>query len=166
MAKSAVMLVSALCLMSLINIATCEKERFFVEGKVYCDTCRIQFFTKVSKFLEGATVKLECRDIEGGNVTFSKETETDKSGSYKIETDKDHEEEVCEVSLVKSKDPDCDEITKEGYAHKSRVSITSNSGITSPERLANPLSFMKKEKLPECKEVLRELGFDEYGNIA
>lgn len=117
------------------------------------------------KMNAGATVKLECREREGGSVTFSNEAVTDKTGHYSIEADGDHEEEVCEVALVKSKDSDCNEISEEGYGHKSRVSITNNSGITNPVRLANPLSFMKKEKLSECKEVLRELGFDEEGNI-
>ncbi|XP_022960736.1 olee1-like protein [Cucurbita moschata] len=163
MAKSAIMLVSALCFMTLLNLAACKKDQFFVEGKVYCDTCRVQFFTKVSKFMEGAKVKLECREIEGEKVTLNKEAVTDKTGSYKIEADGDHEEDVCEVSLEKSSDSDCDEVTEGGYAHKSRVSITSNSGITNPVRQANPLSFMKKEKVPECKEVMRELGFDEFG---
>ncbi|CAK9328164.1 unnamed protein product [Citrullus colocynthis] len=163
MAKSTIMLLLVLCFLSLFNIASCSKDQFFVEGKVYCDTCRVQFFTKVSKFLEGATVKLECKEIEGGSVTLSKEAVTDKTGTYSIEADGDHEEEVCEVSLVKSEDPDCDEFSKEGYGHTSRVSITNNSGITNPVRLANPLAFLKKEKLPECKEVLRELGFDEEG---
>ncbi|CAK9311242.1 unnamed protein product [Citrullus colocynthis] len=165
MAKSIILLVSALSLMSLLNLASSEKDRFFVEGKVYCDTCRVQFFTKVSKFLEGATVKLVCKEIEGGSVTFSKEAVTDKTGSYSIEADGDHEEELCEVSLVKSNDSDCDEISLEKYEHMARVSITNNSGITNPVRLANPLAFMKKDKLPECKEVLRELGFDEEGML-
>ncbi|TYK10008.1 olee1-like protein [Cucumis melo var. makuwa] len=157
MTKSTIILISALCFVSLFYLAS-SKDQFFVEGKVYCDTCRVQFFTKVS-----ATVKLECKEIEGGSVTLNKEAVTDKSGKYSIEADGDHEEEVCEVSLVKSVDPDCDEISKEGYGHTSRVTITNNSGITNPVRLANPLAFLKKEKLPECKEVLRELGFDEEG---
>ncbi|XP_022150837.1 olee1-like protein [Momordica charantia] len=164
MGKSEMILVSALCLVSLLSAVSCEKDKFFVEGKVYCDTCRIQFFTKVSKFLEGATVKLECKDREGGSVTLSKEGVTDKTGKYSIEADGDHEEEVCEVALVKSTDPDCNEKSEEGYGHKARVSITGNVGIIDPVRHANPLGFMKKEKLPECKEVLRELGFDDEGN--
>ncbi|KGN50408.1 olee1-like protein [Cucumis sativus] len=163
MAKSIILFVSALSLFSLLNVAYSQKDRFLVEGKVYCDACRVQFFTKASKFLEGATVKLVCKEIEGGSVTLSKEAVTDKTGSYSIEADGDHEEDLCEVTLVKSNDPDCSEISLEKYEHMARVSITNNSGITNPVRHANPLAFMKKEKLPECKEVLRELGFDEEG---
>ena len=55
MAKSTIILVSALCFISLFHLASC-KDQFFVEGKVYCDTCRVQFFTKVSKFLEGILI--------------------------------------------------------------------------------------------------------------
>lgn len=28
-------------------------EHFFVEGRIYCDTCRVQFVTRVSEPLEG-----------------------------------------------------------------------------------------------------------------
>ena len=52
MAKSIIILASALCFLSLLGFAACEN-RFFVEGKVYCDTCRAQFVTKVSEYMQG-----------------------------------------------------------------------------------------------------------------
>lgn len=114
----------------------------------------------------GASVRVECKEIEGGKVTFSKEALTDGSGSYKVEVDGDHEEEVCEVVLVKSSKPDCTEVDKESHlAQAARVSITRNNGITSPVRSANPLGFLKKERLPVCKEVLRELGLQDDGTL-
>ncbi|XP_038883591.1 olee1-like protein [Benincasa hispida] len=168
MAKScAIILVSALCFLSFFDIALCSEDRFFIEGKVYCDTCRIQFFTRVSKFLEGAKVKLVCRDEANvANETFTGEAVTDKNGVYRIEVDGDHEEEICEVSLMESADKECGEIPTDGYGHFARVSISGNNGIINPVRRPNPLGFMKKDALPECKEVLRELGFDDVGLLA
>lgn len=112
----------------------------------------------------GATVRVECKENDGGNVTFSKEAVTDASGSYKVEVDGDHEEELCEVKLVRSPRPDCSEIDKEDYLEQAaRISITNNNGIVSNVRNANPLGFLKKERLPACAEVLKELGVQEDG---
>ncbi|KAF5474522.1 hypothetical protein F2P56_006415 [Juglans regia] len=159
MAKSStIILASALCFLSLLGFAYCES-RFFVEGKVYCDTCRTQFVTRVSLPMKGATVKIECRDREGGSVTYSSQAETNESGAYSIPVDGEHEEEICEVVLAKSSDPECSEVSKDPFLKKSaRVSLTKNNGIASPVRLANPLGFMKKKPISECSKVLRELG--------
>ncbi|XP_061342763.1 olee1-like protein [Gastrolobium bilobum] len=165
MAKSTIILVSALCFLSFFGSVHC-KERFFVEGVVYCDTCRIQFLTKLSELLEGATVRVECKEEESGNVTFTKEAVTDASGSYKVEVDGDHEEEVCEVVLVKSPRKDCSEVDRESHLEQAaRISITNNAGIVSPVRKANPLGFLKKERLPSCGNLLKELGMNEDGSL-
>ncbi|OIS99019.1 anther-specific protein lat52 [Nicotiana attenuata] len=52
MAK-AIVLLSALCIVALANFAHCHPQVFDVEGKVYCDTCRVQFETKLSENVEG-----------------------------------------------------------------------------------------------------------------
>ncbi|KAL4627103.1 hypothetical protein ACB092_05G143500 [Castanea dentata] len=145
MAKSIISLASALCFLSLLGFAHCQS-LFSVEGKVYCDTCRIQFVTRVSEYMQGATVGIECRDREGGSITHSA-------------VEEEHEEDICAVSLIKSTNPDCSEVSKDPFLKKSaRVSLTSNNGISSSVRLANPLGFLKKEALPQCAEVLKELG--------
>ncbi|XP_020238713.1 olee1-like protein [Cajanus cajan] len=165
MAKSTIIvLVSALCFLSFLGLA-CAKDRFVVEGTVYCDTCRLQFLTKLSEFLEGATVRVECSQVDNSkNVTFSKEAITDASGTYRVEVDGDHEEDTCEVVLVKSPRGDCSEIDRESHLQQAaRVSITKNSGIVSPMRQANPLGFLKKERLPGCLDLLKELGINEDG---
>ncbi|OIV91979.1 hypothetical protein TanjilG_06607 [Lupinus angustifolius] len=163
MAKSTIILVSALCFLSLFDSAYC-KDRFFVEGLVYCDTCRIQFITKLTEFLEGATVRMECKEENGGKVTFSKDAVTDSSGSYKVEVDGDHEEDICEVKLIKSPRPDCSEIDTEFHLEQSaKVSITKNNGIVSNVQSANPLGFLRKKRLPACAEVLKDLGVDDDG---
>ncbi|CAJ1961898.1 unnamed protein product [Sphenostylis stenocarpa] len=167
MAKSAIIiLASALCFLSFLGSA-CAKERYFVEGTVYCDTCRIQFLTKLSETLEGATVRVQCSQVDNvKNVTFHKETTTDKTGSYRVEVDGDHEEDTCEVILVKSPRPDCSEIDHESHLlQAATISITKNNGIVSPIRQANPLGFLIKERLPGCAELFKELGINEDGTV-
>ncbi|XVE51459.1 hypothetical protein DITRI_Ditri02bG0042500 [Diplodiscus trichospermus] len=165
--KAIFFLASALCFLSFLGIAHAEETpNFFVLGKVYCDNCRAQFVTRISKYMAGAKVRLECRDREGGTLTYSVDGETDASGTYHIKVEGDHEEEVCEVALVESSDPSCSEIDKENFLRKSaRISLTKDNGITSDTRLANPLGFMVKERLPECTEVLRELGITSSGLV-
>ena len=104
-------------------------------------------------------MRVECKEFEGGNTTFSKEAVTDASGTYRVEVDGDHEEELCEVVLVKSSREDCDEINNQSHLYlAARISITANNGIVSPVRNANPLGFLKKTPKPECPDVLKELG--------
>lgn len=109
--------------------------------------------------LAGAKVRLECRDREGGSLTYSIEGDTDAHGMYSLPVDGDREDEICEVVLVKSNKPGCEEINNSPFVRKgARVSITANNGLASPVRLANPLGFLKKEPLPQCDDVLKELG--------
>lgn len=111
-------------------------------------------------------MRLECRDSEGGKLTYSVDGLTDASGSYSIKVDGDHEEEVCEVALVESSDHECAEIDKENFLKKTaRVGLTKDNGISSDKRMANPLGFMVKDRLPECTEVLRELGITSEGLV-
>ncbi|CAN6546297.1 hypothetical protein C1H46_013291 [Malus baccata] len=163
--SNSIVLVSALCFLSLAGVAYCG-ETLNVHGIVYCDNCRIQFVTRISETLKGAQVRLECRENEGGKITLSKEADTDDLGTYSIPVEGDHEEEVCEVILVKSPNEDCSEISNELHVKLSaRISLTNHNGITGPHRMANPLGFMKKEVDPKCAEVLKELGLTPDGDI-
>ncbi|XP_061372637.1 olee1-like protein [Gastrolobium bilobum] len=165
MAKSIIIVASTLCFLSFFGSAYC-RDRFFIEGSVYCDTCRTQFLTRVSEFMSGATVRVECKDTENGTLTFSKDAVTDRNGSYKVEVDGDHEEEVCEVKLIKSSREDCGEVDTASHLEQAAmISITSNNGIMSPIRTANPLGFLKKNRLPICSEVFQELGLLDDGSI-
>lgn len=49
---AALLVAAALCLSSLLGFAY-GHEKFTVIGKVYCDTCRVDFETKVSYGLPG-----------------------------------------------------------------------------------------------------------------
>ena len=111
-------------------------------------------------------MRLECKDLEGGKLTYAVDGETDASGSYHLKVEGIHEEEVCEVALIESSDPECAEIDKENFLRKSaRVGLTKDNGLSSDIRIANPLGFMVKERLPECTEVLRELGITSSGLV-
>ncbi|CAN4087361.1 unnamed protein product [Withania somnifera] len=155
MAK-AIMLLSALCIVALANFAHCNAEVFDVEGKVYCDTCRFEFETKLSENIEGATVKLQCRNIGSGAETFSVEGVTDKEGKYKLRVEGDHQEDICEVTVGKSPREDCKESVS-GY-EKARIECSDNTGIHNAVRYANPLFFMKAQTVAGCQQILEELG--------
>ena len=50
------LVVSTVCLFSLAGFAAADADDFDlfqIQGSVYCDTCRVQFVTRLSKFLEG-----------------------------------------------------------------------------------------------------------------
>ncbi|KAM7511788.1 hypothetical protein LguiB_010663 [Lonicera macranthoides] len=153
MAKALAFVVSALFFFAL---AHAKKESIFqVQGKVYCDTCRVQFETKVSEPISGAQVKLECKDTRTEKITLTVEGVTNESGNYTLQVKGDHELDICEVSVVKSPREDCSEAIDE----KTEVVCTNNSGMHTEVRYANPLGFMKKEADSKCKEVLDQLGF-------
>ena len=54
MAK-AVAVVSALCFLALASLAHAQ-EAFTVKGRVYCDPCRVEFQTSLSKSIEGKLI--------------------------------------------------------------------------------------------------------------
>ncbi|XP_010529196.1 PREDICTED: pollen-specific protein-like At4g18596 [Tarenaya hassleriana] len=160
----ALLMASAVCLSYVAGFAAAadadDLDRFQIQGSVYCDTCRVQFITRLSKFLQGAKVRLECKNRVNGTLTVSKEAVTDESGSFLMEVTGDHEEEVCEIVLVESPDKDCSEVSKEAFLRNAaKISLTANDGIVSNEtRIVNPLGFMVKTPSTECPAAFKELG--------
>ncbi|KAJ0228811.1 hypothetical protein HA466_0321940 [Hirschfeldia incana] len=158
-----VFLASALCFTTLLHLVAADADdfdRFSITGSVYCDTCRVQFVTRLSKFLEGAKVKLECKSRANQTVTLTKEAVTNKDGKYQMEVMGDHEEELCEIILVQSPDAECGEVNNEEFLRNAaRISLTANDGIVSNEiRTINPLGFMRKTPVADCPQVFKELG--------
>ncbi|KAF2286110.1 hypothetical protein GH714_010442 [Hevea brasiliensis] len=145
----------ALCFSSPLSFAMASG--LYVEGKVYCDTCRVEFETKLSEFISGATVKLECKNSENNTITYAVEGVTGAQGNYRIPVEGDHEDDICEVRLIKSGMADCTEPFKS--VDRARIVLTKNVGVVQPARYANPLGFMKKEANPECGNVLKDMGF-------
>ncbi|KAG9454324.1 hypothetical protein H6P81_007228 [Aristolochia fimbriata] len=157
MAKmSNVVLVASLCVLAVAGFVHCVDDVLDVEGKVFCDTCRVGFVTRISEYIEGAEVKIECHNRTTGILTASVEGHTDKTGSYFIQVKGDHQEDICEVELLKSPRADCNQLDNE--RSRARILLTKNNGIVSDIRHANPLGFLKKEALPQCSIVLKELG--------
>ncbi|XP_068667760.1 anther-specific protein LAT52-like [Aristolochia californica] len=152
---SSVVLVASLCILALVSSVHCE-DVLNVEGKVFCDTCRIRFVTRISEYIEGAEVKIACHNRSTHLLTASVEGRTDETGTYNIAVTGEHEEDICEVQLLNSPRTDCNAL--DGERSRARVLLTKNNGIVSNIRHANPLGFFKKEALPECPIVLRELG--------
>ncbi|TXG66750.1 hypothetical protein EZV62_008025 [Acer yangbiense] len=158
---SAVVLVAAaaLCMAALINVAEAGNEKdtsLYVEGKVYCDTCRVQFETPISENIAGATVTLLCRNRMTELVSVEIEAVTDESGRYTIKVDNDHADSICEVHLTNSPREDCSEVTAELNA--ARILLTNDVGVVGPVRYANALGFMRKEALKNCAKVLKDMG--------
>ncbi|XP_062017144.1 anther-specific protein LAT52-like [Rosa rugosa] len=143
------------CLCSLANADGGRISEILVQGKVYCDPCRVQFQTRISEPIEGATVALQCRSRINSTVLYTVERKTGKDGLYTIPVDEDYAEEICEVKTVSSPRADCND--RFDKFEKARVLITYNNGVASTARYANPLGFMKKEAVLECEKVLKEL---------
>ncbi|KAL3736125.1 hypothetical protein ACJRO7_025126 [Eucalyptus globulus] len=154
--EAAALVATALCLSSLLGFAY-GHEKLDVVGKVFCDTCRVDFETKVSYGLADSKVRLECHNRTSGALTLSAEAVTDKTGEYRLEVEGDHEEEICEVQLIESSEPECSSLL-EGAVHNARVALTNKNGVAQPARFANALAFAKKETLADCAQVLLEMG--------
>ncbi|KAI4323007.1 hypothetical protein L6164_022651 [Bauhinia variegata] len=150
------LLVSAFCFSSLLALAQAT-EKFTVEGKIYCDPCRLEFVTRLSTPLPGATVWLECKYENNDTLTYkSKEVVSDQNGHYSIEVEGDHEEENCKVTALKSSHPECNDPMS--GMESDRIVLTKNMGVRSKSRFVNSLGFMPKRVTEEqCKVVVNEL---------
>lgn len=102
----------------------------------------------------GARVKLVCTNYTSGEITYTSEATTDGTGTYQISVEHDHQEETCEVELLKSPQSDCSEIN-EGRNH-APVVVTHNVGIASNVRYANSLGFLKDKPLSNCGQILMQ----------
>ncbi|KAG8365535.1 hypothetical protein BUALT_Bualt18G0115200 [Buddleja alternifolia] len=160
--QTRILFIAALSFVSLAGTANSSAPQFYVEGEVYCEVCRTDFINKFSELMPGAKVKLECKGEGEGNITYSIEGETNEKGLYNLAVEGDHEDEECEITLVKSSRPDCDEVPDEGFAvtPNSRITLTQHNGVHGITRHANPLAFAKKEFAPPCAEFLKQIAVD------
>ncbi|XP_050228855.1 anther-specific protein LAT52-like [Mercurialis annua] len=148
----AALVASALCFSVAFAV-----DGIYVQGKVYCDVCRVEFETKISEPILGTSVNLECKNRENNTVTFTAEGTTDAEGIYKIPVVGDHEDDICEVRLVKSGRVDCSETFK--TVDRARVLLTNNGGVVQKNRFANSLGFMTAKASPNCGKTLQDMGF-------
>ncbi|XP_026413031.1 olee1-like protein [Papaver somniferum] len=118
-------------------------------------SCR--FETEISEPIKGAKVGLECRNKEGGNITYTAEdVVTDEDGMYSVVINGDHEDDICKVLLKESPRSDCNEVVP--TRNQGHVAITDNNDIDSPIRFMNSFAFLKKEPLSNCSKVIANLG--------
>ncbi|KAK4432945.1 Major pollen allergen Lig v 1 [Sesamum alatum] len=160
LAKVTIILVGALCFLSLVDVANSAVPEFIVKGRVFCDVCRVNFFNRFSEPMPGAQVELECRDKKSGKVTYRLTgAQTDDHGDYTLPAEGDHHGEHCEVTLVKSSRAECDEIPVDGSGKKpaAEVTLIANSSFRDKIRLANPLVFTRKEALHKCVQFFKDL---------
>nr|GMD23392.1 anther-specific protein LAT52-like [Ipomoea batatas] len=159
MAKATIALVSAaICFLAFAGFAAGKAgEKFTVEGRVYCDTCRVKFETKISEYLTGAVVRLDCRNLKTEKETYTEEATTTANGNYTLEVEGDHEEAICDVTVVKSPREDCKQTVPS--LEKSQVLCSENAGLHSFVRYANPLFFVPEKPDPRCKKVLEDIGY-------
>ncbi|TYH30019.1 hypothetical protein ES288_A01G060300v1, partial [Gossypium darwinii] len=118
-----------------------------VIGKVYCDTCRVEFETKLSQPINEVKVHLECKNRTDERIVYSKDAVSDKLGMYSIPVEGDHEDELREMM--------------ESW-RKARVMLTRRDGVTDLTRQTNSLGFKIKAEdvdTKACVKVLEEMGF-------
>ncbi|KAL6656540.1 hypothetical protein ACP70R_007366 [Stipagrostis hirtigluma subsp. patula] len=135
--------------------AAVRQDDFFVEGSVYCDTCRAGFVTNASTPIAGAKVRLECRHFMSNKdaVERSAEGVTDGAGRYRIELEDNRgSEEECAVVLVSSPVAGCTE--KEPGRDRADVDLVEDAGLATPVRRANPIGFLTDHPLPICEELI------------
>lgn len=130
------------------------KTKFFVQGKVFCDTCRAGFETPATTYISGAKVKVVCRTRRTGTETCSFDGITDETGTYTIPISEEHEFEKCEAILVHSPDRACDRIVM--GRERAEVFLTSNNGMATEMRYANAMGFRKVTPLAFCAELMKQ----------
>ncbi|KAL9245155.1 hypothetical protein vseg_018837 [Gypsophila vaccaria] len=153
-----VMILMLVCLLPILTTATrpvvTKNHPYCVSGRVYCDPCRAGFETSASTYLQGAKVKLECRDRYTQEVLYETEAVTDGTGTYKIYVDKDQKNNVCDTMLVSSPHRRC-KLADPGR-DRSRVVLTSNNGIVSNDRYANNMGFLMDQPLSFCAQLMQQ----------
>ncbi|KAE9587156.1 hypothetical protein Lal_00004658 [Lupinus albus] len=137
-----------------------EKNPFSVKGRVFCDPCRATFETSATTYIAGAEVIVQCNDRVTNEVVYTKKGITDSTGTYTIDVNEDHKDQVCDAKLVNSNHPTCNEITP--GRDQARVILTGYNGIASMNRLVNAMGYMTQEVQSGCADVLRQYQeFDE-----
>ncbi|KAL5559043.1 hypothetical protein UlMin_035254 [Ulmus minor] len=161
MAKSLLLL--ALFMLPALALANRPlRTPFVVQGKVFCDTCRAGFETTATTYIPGAKVRVECRTRSTMELCYSKEVTTDSTGNYKLSVDEDHEDQICDATVVSSSQANCAKAVP--GRNTARVILTGNNGIATNIRFANAIGFERNEPLAGCENVLKQYQETEYEN--
>ncbi|KAI4330159.1 hypothetical protein MLD38_028462 [Melastoma candidum] len=144
-----------LVMLGLSTLVLCGNpsvDPFWIEGKVYCDTCQCGFETPASTYIPGARVRVECKDWDTSRITFSQDAVTDGSGRWNMKVEQDHGDEQCSAILLTSSSPDC--ATADPARSRASLVLTRDNGVTSNRNAANAMGFVRDQRLPECEAVL------------
>ncbi|GFQ06044.1 protein downstream of flc [Phtheirospermum japonicum] len=153
MGNKVLLVLFAVCFVPAIVSARFVGEKFLVKGSVYCDTCRCGYETDATKYMAGATVRIECRNRDTAQSTYtSQEAVTGPNGEYTIEVQRDCGDDYCDAVLVKSANPECS--TPNKGRDRARVILTNNNGMTSNIRNANNMGFLLNTPLANCGQIL------------
>nr|AAF16869.1 allergen-like protein BRSn20 [Sambucus nigra] len=152
-------LLVALSFLPLLTSARLIGNPFLLKGSVYCDTCRAGFETDATKYLHGARVRIECKDRDTLRLTYSDEAVTDSKGKYSVLVSDDHGDQMCDAILVSSPDPEC--AVPDKGRDRACVILTRSNGMTSDERFANAMGFLKNEPMAGCTQILQKYQLNE-----
>ncbi|WCJ44515.1 Pollen Ole e 1 allergen and extensin family protein [Euphorbia peplus] len=131
---------------------------FEVEGRVFCDTCQAGFETPKTTYIAGARVRVECKNRQTMKLVFTKEATTDSTGTYKMYINEDHEDQLCDATLISSPQSSCKNPVS--GRDRARVILTNYNGIASNRRYANAMGFEAEEAMSGCTELLKQ--YQEY----
>ncbi|KAF8019075.1 hypothetical protein BT93_H3828 [Corymbia citriodora subsp. variegata] len=153
MGRSMLVLLLGACVVlpCLVSAIYTQGRPFYIQGSVYCDTCRFGFETPSSTPIEGATVRVECKDSTGTQLTFSVDTVTDSNGKWQLTIENDHDDHICNAVLVSSPEAGCQ--TVDPGRGTATLILTRSNGAISSRHYANSMGCLKDEPLAGCANL-------------
>ncbi|KAI4317240.1 hypothetical protein L6164_025129 [Bauhinia variegata] len=152
MARSRVALLVALSIFVSIS-GSALAEEFLVKGRVYCDTCQAGFETNVTTYIEGARVRVQCKDSKSLQTVYSVEAKTDKTGTYYVTVKGDRLDQMCECVLLSCSLAGCNSADP-GRSKSTIVLSRTENGILNTLQYANAMGCFKDKPLPVCSQLL------------
>jgi len=104
--------------------------------------------------LAGARVRIECKERDTLQLTYSIEGVTDSTGTYHIMVTGDRENDFCNAKLISSPMSYCAE-PDSGHDH-ARVILTRSNGLASDTRFANAMGFLRGKPMSGCSQLLKK----------
>ncbi|CAN6845637.1 unnamed protein product [Brassica oleracea] len=111
------------------------------------------------KLCTGAMVKLVCKNRKTMEEIYTNVAVSNMHGKYMFVVHNNHNDEMCDVMLVKSSDKGCSEISK--GREQARVILNHYNGITEQIRHANNMGFGKDVTDVFCYELIKKYHVDE-----
>ncbi|XWS75640.1 hypothetical protein CRYUN_Cryun01aG0108400 [Craigia yunnanensis] len=142
-----------------------HKQSAVVVGTVYCDTCFQEDFSRISHFISGASVALECKDGTS-KPSFRQEVKTNEHGEFEVHLPfsvSKHVKKIegCSVKLIRSNEPYCavaSTATSSSFHLKSRKEGTHifSAGFFTFKPLKQPILCNQKPSVQNPKQLRNE----------